>query len=211
MWDFKLKSFLDDLKNHADRRLVTQKSCDVPGCEGLGEHRAPKSRDALQSYFWFCLDHVRDYNAKWDFFKGMSSGEIENHMYRATVWDRPTWRTSKTGGFEEAPRRKIYEHFSGEGVSGRFSMGGEAEDDEQAHINISALPHPTIEALATMNLAPPIEWEDVKARYKILAKKHHPDTNKGNKTAEEQFKKISLAYAILKLSYETYKDLEQRS
>jgi curved DNA-binding protein CbpA len=61
-----------------------------------------------------------------------------------------------------------------------------------------------------LGLAPPIEWEEVKARYKKLAKKHHPDTNKGDKTAEEQFKKISLAYAILKLSYKNYTELEKR-
>ncbi len=39
--------------------------------------------------------------------------------------------------------------------------------------------------------------EEIKKAYRKLALKHHPDRNKGNKDAEEQFKKISEAYAVL--------------
>ncbi len=39
--------------------------------------------------------------------------------------------------------------------------------------------------------------EEIKKAYRKLALKHHPDRNKGNKEAEEQFKKISEAYAVL--------------
>ncbi|MEE8536374.1 MAG: molecular chaperone DnaJ [Acidobacteriota bacterium] len=37
----------------------------------------------------------------------------------------------------------------------------------------------------------------IKAAYKRLARKHHPDRNQGSKRAEEQFKKVSEAYAVL--------------
>jgi hypothetical protein len=209
MWNFKTGAFFHDLKKHVEQPPVPRKGCDVPGCEALGEYRAPKSRQELKSYYWFCMDHVREYNANWDFFKGMSRGEIEHHMNKTAVWDRPTWRSTEAGLFEQQQaRRKIYEHFTGEGVAGDFSMRG--EDEGEAHINVSSLPHPTVEALAVMDLAPPVQWDEVKARYKTLAKRYHPDTNQGDKAAEEQFKKITLAYTIIKLSYENYTKLDEK-
>ncbi|MGA9549738.1 MAG: J domain-containing protein [Rhodomicrobium sp.] len=39
--------------------------------------------------------------------------------------------------------------------------------------------------------------EDIRKTYKKLAKKHHPDLNPGDKEAEERFKNISAAYALL--------------
>ena len=51
--------------------------CDSPGCDALGEHRAPRSRDSLNHYYWFCLEHVRAYNARWNFYAGLSQAEIE--------------------------------------------------------------------------------------------------------------------------------------
>jgi DnaJ-class molecular chaperone len=39
--------------------------------------------------------------------------------------------------------------------------------------------------------------DDIKKSYRKLALKHHPDRNPGNKAAEEKFKEISEAYAVL--------------
>lgn len=210
MWNFKFKSFLGDYVS--DNLPAIRKGCEIGGCEGLGEYKAPKSRYDLRSYYWFCLDHVREYNANWDFFKGMSRSEIENHMYKTAVWDRPTWRSTQAGFHEEKTRQRIYEAFTkGESVFGDFNARGEEDaEPQEAHIDIRTIPHPTIEALAVMDLFPPIDWEQVKMRYKTLAKKYHPDTNKGNRQAEEQLKKINLAYSILKLSYQHYTNLDEK-
>ncbi len=39
--------------------------------------------------------------------------------------------------------------------------------------------------------------DEIKKKYRNLAKKYHPDKNQGNKTAEEKFKDISEAYDVL--------------
>lgn len=39
--------------------------------------------------------------------------------------------------------------------------------------------------------------EEIKRAYRKLARKYHPDLNPGNKTAEEHFKEINEAYAVL--------------
>ena len=49
----------------------------MPGCGAQGEYRAPKSRQNLHEYWWFCLEHVRAYNSSWDYYKGMSPAEFE--------------------------------------------------------------------------------------------------------------------------------------
>lgn len=51
--------------------------------------------------------------------------------------------------------------------------------------------------------------DDIKKAYRRLAKKYHPDKNPGNKEAEEKFKLISEAYAVLsdkskRQEYDTY-------
>src|SRR3954447_13132370 len=39
--------------------------------------------------------------------------------------------------------------------------------------------------------------EEIKKAYRKLARKYHPDTNPGDKQAEERFKEISAAYDVL--------------
>jgi preprotein translocase subunit Sec63 len=45
--------------------------------------------------------------------------------------------------------------------------------------------------------------QDIKKAYRKLAMKYHPDRNKGNKEAEEKFKKISEAYVSSMIRSET--------
>ena len=65
-----------------------ERVCEAPGCRLAGEFRAPFSRDKLDQYRWFCLEHVRDYNKKWDYFRGLDADEIEKQL--KAQGDRPT-------------------------------------------------------------------------------------------------------------------------
>ena len=49
-----------------------------------------------------------------------------------------------------------------------------------------------------MGLTPAVTEKELKARYKQLVKKHHPDANGGDKQAEERLKIINEAYTTLK-------------
>lgn len=211
MWRVKIHPFQKDPTLAEGREVAIRRNCEITGCPHLGEFRAPKSRYDLQHYYWFCLDHVREYNQNWDFFKGMNRVEIEHHMYKTMVWDRPSWKTTEAGDYEQNLRQKIYSHFTREDIFGDFNINNnDREEATEARVDVGSIPHPTLEALAVMEMKPPVSWPGIKARYKALAKKHHPDTNQGDPAAEETFKKISLAYHILKLSYQHLYEQDDR-
>jgi hypothetical protein len=207
MWYTKMRSYWDRVNDPREDALVVTKPCDISTCPHRGDFRAPKSREVLNDYYWFCLEHVREYNQNWDFFKGMSQADVEKQIYKNMVGDRPTWRSTEAGrpteaGLREDKIRKfIYDTYKGNTA--------EENAKENVKVKIHSIPHPAVEALAVMNLTPPVEWEAVKIRYKMLAKKYHPDINGMDKISEEQLKKINLAYSILKLSYQNYTQLTE--
>ncbi|MDA0786049.1 MAG: J domain-containing protein, partial [Proteobacteria bacterium] len=54
------------------------------------------------------------------------------------------------------------------------------------------------EALAILDLPPEVTLVELKSRYKILVKRHHPDANGGDRQAEERLKAINRAYSTLR-------------
>ena len=163
--------------------------CDMPGCENAGEYRAPKSRRSLNDYYWFCLEHVRAYNSTWDYYKGMSPGEIEAQLRADTAWQRPSWplgRLGRTAAWDEELLRDPLHLLA----AGRVKRGPVKPRQD--------MPPELREPLATLGLSWPTTLEAVKTRYKELAKRHHPDANGGDRAAEERLKVINLAYAELR-------------
>jgi len=165
--------------------------CDHPGCAGSGEFRAPRSRAELHQYHWFCLDHVRAYNAAWNYYAGMSVDEIEREIRRDTVWQRPTWPLGGRASFRHDAR--IRDH----GMFGFEEESGPAKNGPSPHHPAS----PEAHALAVFNLEHPVTGSGLKARYKELVKLNHPDSHGGDKEAEERLKVINQAYATLKTVY----------
>lgn len=168
--------------------------CDHPDCPAGGDFRAPKSRLDLHDYYWFCLDHVRAYNAAWNYYAGMSDSEIEAEIRSDTVWQRPSWRLGDRHGPSGTGRlRDPLGVLSGR-PDGRRGRGG---DSDAVRRVLSARE----QALAVFEIDPPFTPTRLKARYKALVKLHHPDAHGGDKTAEEKLKIINQAYATLKASY----------
>jgi DnaJ domain len=168
--------------------------CDHPDCEAGGDFRAPKSRLDLRDYYWFCLDHVRAYNAAWNYYSGMSDREIEAEIRSDTVWQRPTWRLGDRHGPGYAARMRD--------PLGVYPNGGGGTRSSRANRDATRRALSAREqALAVFEIEPPLTPGRLKARYKALVKLHHPDAHGGDKAAEEKLKIINQAYATLKASY----------
>ncbi|MEO1155582.1 MAG: molecular chaperone DnaJ, partial [Pseudomonadota bacterium] len=86
----------------------SSRSCEHPGCDKAGKYRAPKSPDNLEEFHWFCLEHVRAYNLKWNFFENHSEAELERQFAADKVWERPT-RPFKTA--EGHPEGRAWQRF----------------------------------------------------------------------------------------------------
>lgn len=174
----------------AFRSETPTRACDHPGCIGEGAYRAPKSRD-LRDYYWFCLDHVRAYNASWDFHAGMSQDEIETAIRRDSVWNRPSWTLGRRDGDPASwHAHKVRDPFG-------FHAEGAPKPDAEPPPRRAATPEQA-RALSIFDLELPVTFDQVRARYKELVKRHHPDANGGDKQAEERLKLINEAYATLR-------------
>jgi len=165
-------------------------------CEGLGEFRAPLSPDDLNSYRWYCLVHIRKYNKSWNYYDGMNDAQVEADRRRDTVWRRPSWKLGMNAASLD-PDHTI----------DPFEILGERNDTR----NPTSYPvRPPIskeeeKAYKTLDIEYPASARDIKARYKELVKKHHPDANKGSKKSEEKIKKINQAYQLLQNSINSVK------
>lgn len=166
--------------------------CDHPDCGEAGAYRAPKSRDDLHSYFWFCLEHVRAYNAAWDYFRGMTPEQVERFQREAVIGHRPTWRLG-----DQHARAWAQGHVDdalgvlrGCGFEFRREPSGGAKPREAAHRK----------ALAELELSADADLKQIKTRYKQLVKRWHPDVNGGDPKATERFKAIAQAYSYLMAS-----------
>lgn len=155
---------------------VSQQCCEWIGCDRDGLYRAPRSRQELRHYWWFCLEHVREYNAAWNYYAGMSDNEVEADVRFDTVWQRPSW-----------PLGARIRYARWRPVGDFFGFFGEQRTPERS---VTAEER----ALLVLDLRPPVTVAVVKMRYKELVKRHHPDANGGDKASEERFKQISEAY-----------------
>ncbi|MBI4185360.1 MAG: J domain-containing protein [Proteobacteria bacterium] len=167
--------------------------CSTPGCEEPGLYRAPISRHQPDAYYWFCLDHVRDYNKAWNYFEGMNEAEIEAFRRLDVVGHRPTWPLgSRSGGRVRFDPRRLGDGF------GRFFADDAEAADEAEPVDAAASRSPALRrALSVLDLDASATLQRIKARYKELVKRHHPDANGGDKRSEERLKDINQAYAVV--------------
>ncbi len=179
------------------------KPCDWPGCALDGEHRAPKSRSQLREYHWFCKEHIRVYNSRWNYYDGMSEDEIEADRRRDTVWNRPSWPLGDSVEERQASgtRRGPKAGNGPFGIDPDFfddPLGIFDEEREAAAAATVTVSKSQRAALTVLGLKMPVTADTLKSRYKELVKQHHPDTNGGTKAAEEKFKEIREAYETIR-------------
>ncbi len=181
----------DIQKNNLSWEKHSFKKCDAYKCNQKGEYRAPKSRIKLNEYFFFCLNHIKEYNKSWDFYKGMTVDQIEHSMRNDTVWDRPSWplKGNNRNNFDE------FKRFADEFIHSQ----DDKINDNYFKNNLFDQTFTTDESIALkdLDLEMPISLKKIKKNYKKLVKIFHPDVNGNNKKAEEKFKQINESYKLL--------------
>ena len=171
-----------------------EKLCDYPGCTAKAEFRAPKSREYVNQYYWFCLNHVREYNKKWNYYEGLDSGEIEEHLRFDQTWRRPTWPLGGKGRDELKLRKKVHDFFFKDTVREK----SEKFEKKFMHADMSFAEKKAFEYL---DVSPELAMSVIKKKYRDLVKKHHPDKHGGKEDKVEMLKKINLAFAIVEAYY----------
>ncbi|HOB12882.1 MAG TPA: J domain-containing protein [Novosphingobium sp.] len=170
--------------------------CDFPGCAEPGEFRAPGPRgasfDGPGDYRWFCLDHVREFNAGYDWFEGMSAEEIIAAQNPVHGWDRQTRAFSPTAGIDQAPR---WGDFADplEAISARARTRRPAQRKDGRAVTPAER-----EALETLGLELDADRRALRKRYSELVHALHPDRNGGDRSSEKRLQTVVEAYQLLR-------------
>ena len=150
-------------------------------------------RDREGQYFCFCLDHVREYNATYNYFNGMSDEAVAAYQREALVGHRPTWNM----GVNRAG--KGHREDGGEPVGDPLgNIHGRAADARSTAARRPRYSAATVQGLAMLGLDESADRVSVRARYKELVKRLHPDSNGGDRSSEDRLREIIRAYKFLK-------------
>ncbi len=168
--------------------------CAHPGCPEPGDYRAPVRKP--QSAFagpsgppeWqhFCLEHVREFNAKWNYFDGMSEDAIWQAQTPYPSWDRETRAFAHNAMADDS---RI------DDMLGVLRWKTAAAQAAQSHLS-----REDRQALSKLGLEETATLKEVKAKYRQLARRYHPDANDGSRQHEAQFQALTEAYSHLENS-----------
>lgn len=168
--------------------------CAIRGCCAPGEFKAPldpANFDGPGTWRFLCLDHVREHNAHYNYFEGMSTDEITRAQHPLAGWDRPSRRFAANGA-DPPPK---WSDFSDplQAISGRFgnirerSKPSRFSKDEQR-------------ALSVLGLGEDADRHELRQHYSNLVRRYHPDKNGGDRSHEQRLRDVIEAYQLLRKS-----------
>ena len=165
--------------------------CAIPGCVAPGEFKAPlqpANFDGPGTWRFLCLDHVREHNAKYNFFDGMSPEEIQDAQSPLAGWDRPS-RKFAANGADPPP---TWSDFADplEAISTRF-----AHVRDSKHSRFSKAER---RALSVLGLGEDSDRHKLRQRYSALVRRFHPDKNGGDRSHEGRLGEVIEAYQLLR-------------
>ena len=172
------------------------RGCERPGCPEPGEFRAPGPRgssfDGPGDYRWFCLDHVREFNAGSDWFEGMTPEEIVRAQNPIHGWDRQTRAFSPTAGIDTAPR---WADFADplEAINSRARSRKPAQRSDGRAVTPEER-----RALDVLGLELDADRRSLRKRYTELVHALHPDRNGGDRSSEKRLQSVVEAYQLLR-------------
>jgi len=171
---------------------TSTKKCEHPGCEELGQYRAPRSPDTLDDYLWFCKDHVREYNTKWNFFSGATEEEMEAQLNKDRLWERETKPFGKKSAEQRAWARL--------GVDDPHQVLGEnaTRNPGKSITGTRRLPPKERKALEILEAKDHWTKAEIRKQYKSLVKDLHPDMNGGDRADEDRLQEVVWAWEQIK-------------
>lgn len=171
---------------------TSQRACEHPGCQESGQYRAPKSPDVLDDYYWFCKDHVREYNLKWNFFNGATDEDYEEQIQSDRVWNRETKPFAKVTEEQRAWARL--------GVDDPHQVLGANATQNPGKSITGTRKLPPTERRAIEVLEAKDHWTkpEIRKSYKSLIKVLHPDMNGGDRSDEEKLQEVVWAWDQIK-------------
>ncbi|MGH6828725.1 MAG: J domain-containing protein [Rhizomicrobium sp.] len=187
------KSDIRIRKDEAKPRQSRVRLCVIKDCTEPGECRVPKSRENLSDYVFLCIAHARAHNEAWDFFQGMDDQDIERFRDEAMFGHRPTWPLGRRAARARHGHGPYHFH-DGHALLDDESENSQPRRPERQLTRLQAT------AMDTLQLAHNATLNEIKARYKELVKRFHPDANGGDRGAEERLKQVIKAYGVLRAS-----------
>lgn len=171
------------------------RDCAHPGCTEAGEFRAPKDITAGEPgrrWRWLCLDHVRQFNAGYNYFAGMTPDEIEQAQRPMAGWERETRAFASHGDPEPAWARFTD---PADILNARFQR---ADHEPPASRNGHILSVVDRHALKQLGLTARATLTDIRRAYTALVRRYHPDRNGGDRTHERALQDVISAYTHLR-------------
>ena len=176
-----------------------ERACDHGGCRRAATARAPKSRDLMHEHYWFCQEHAAEYNRNWNFFAGMSEGQVRA-VQRDELFTggRPTWEM-KAGKYSREAAAFNHRFSRGDGYRDPFDLfgrgGAHAPHQEPPGRLLGKLER---NALAELDLEENADGPKIRSRYTELVRRLHPDANGGDRSGEVRLQKVIRAYQTLR-------------
>ena len=170
---------------------TSTRACSHAGCEEAGQYRAPVSPDHLDEYYWFCRDHARDYNLKWNFFQGQTDDDFQRFVDKDRVWGRETKPFGKRGVEDRAWQRL--------GVEDPLEiLGANATQNPGRAGTGRKLPPTERRALDILEAKDSWTKPEIRKQYKSLVKDLHPDMNGGDRSDEDRLQEVVWAWDQIK-------------
>ena len=163
--------------------------CDWENCDKDGSYKAPVEKDNSKNFKLLCLEHIKIFNKKWNYFSNMNDQEIEYFVKSDLTWHKST----KSFGSSE----NFFNILWNNALEDNLNIFKSSSFKEFKKNRLSSNDR---DALDIMDLNYEAKWEEIKKKFITLVKKYHPDKNQGSRKFEDKLKKITLAYSQLKMT-----------
>ena len=199
-----------DKKRRAKKRGMSgaietsSRQCEHDGCEEAGKFRAPKSANNLEEFFWFCKEHIREYNKTWNFFENHTPEELDESVESDKVWGRNTKPFKDTirekSSSASHPEGQAFKRFGFDdpyevlGENGTLNPAG-AQSASQRR-----LPPTERKAIEILGAGDAMTKTEIRKVYKSMVKAMHPDLNGGRRDDEEKLAEVVWAWEQIKVS-----------